>query len=81
MLFGHVDASGAHVILQHRYTALFLHYPACGRLRYEREGGTVLVIVAALLSILTAVLYRDRLSSLAKENSEQGAQQHCTRTH
>lgn len=81
MVFGHVDTSGAHVVLEHCYTAVLLHYPACGRPGDETEGRTVFVIVATLLAIFTTVLYGDLLCSLAEHNSEQRAEQHYTRTH
>lgn len=79
MVFGHVDAGGAHVILEHRHTALLLHYPACGRPRNEREGGAVLVVVAALLAISAALLYGDLL--LATQDSEQSAEQQRAQSH
>lgn len=79
MVFGHVDTGGAHAILEHRHTALLLHYPACGRPRNEWEGGTVLVVVATLLAIFTALLYGNLL--LAKQDSDQSAEQHYAQSH
>lgn len=81
MVFGHVDTGGAHVVLEHCYTALLLHYHACGRRGDETEGRAVFVILASVLAIFTAVLYGDLLCSLAEENSEQRAEQHHTQTH
>ncbi|TNN44373.1 hypothetical protein EYF80_045430 [Liparis tanakae] len=69
------------------------HSPARDRLRDEREGRTIFVVIATLLAIFTAVLYGDLTSSyktiktaqgeltLTEESCDHTAEQRCARTH